>query len=140
MKFHTATHLLLAALRQRIDPTITQKGSNITGERARFDFTLPRALTPEEVAALEAQVNAWIQADLPVTRQELPKAQALKLVGGSVFADRYPEQVSVYSIGEVSREICMGPHVGHTGEIGPVHLAKQQSAGAGVRRLYIYFA
>lgn len=136
--FHTATHLLLAALRQLIDPAIVQKGSNITGERARFDFTLSRALTSEEVAKLETQVNEWIKADLPVSKQELPKTEALALVGGSVFADRYPDRVSVYQIGDVSTEICVGPHVTHTAEIGAVKVCKQQSAGSGVRRLYIY--
>ena len=139
VRFHTASHLLLAALRKLIDPTITQNGSNITGERARFDFTLARALTSEEIAALQKQVNDWITADLPVTRKEMPKADALALVGGSVFADRYPDQVSVYQIGQdTSCEICVGPHVTHTGEIGPIKITKQQSAGSGVRRLYLY--
>ncbi len=140
--FHTATHLLLAALRAHIDPAITQKGSNITGERARFDFTLQRALTSEEIQTLQDQVNAWIKADLPVTKAILPKQQALTLVGGSVFAERYPDQVSVYTIGDAaspaSREICVGPHVEHTGQIPQIVLRKQQSAGSGVRRLYLY--
>ena len=139
VRFHTATHLLLAALQQLIDPQIYQKGSNITGERARFDFHFNRALTSDELAQVEAQVNAWIDQDLPVSKQLLAKDEALQLVGGSVFADRYPDEVSVYQIGDASQEICVGPHVERTGEIGRVRLAKQQSAGSGVRRLYLYF-
>ncbi len=140
VRFHTATHLLLAALQKQLDPKIYQKGSNITGERARFDFAFGRALTPEEMSSLEQQINTWIDADLPVKRLEMPKAQALELVGGSVFADRYPDQVSVYQIEDASIEICVGPHVTHTGEIGHIKLTKQQSAGSGLRRIYIYFA
>ncbi len=140
IKFHTATHLLLAALRSQISSEIYQKGSNITGERARFDFTLSRALTEAEVTALQNQVNAWIDADLPVSKKEYARDEALALVGGSVFADRYPERVTVYRIGEASQEICVGPHVEHTGLIGHIRLGKQQSAGSGVRRLYVYSA
>ncbi|MBQ6154486.1 alanine--tRNA ligase, partial [bacterium] len=140
VRFHTATHLLLAALQKQLDPKIYQKGSNITGERARFDFAFGRALTPEEMSSLEQQINTWIDADLTVKRLEMPKDQALELVGGSVFADRYPDQVSVYQIEDASIEICVGPHVTHTGEIGHIKLTKQQSAGSGLRRIYIYFA
>ena len=140
VKFHTATHLLLAALRAKFGTDVYQKGSNITGERARFDFTFGRALTEAEIAELQQQVNAWIEADLPVSCQTYDKQAALQLVGGSVFADRYPDRVTVYQVGDVSQEICVGPHVSHTGEIGRIKITKQQSAGSGVRRLYVYFA
>lgn len=137
VKFHTVTHLLLAALRQFVDPHCLQKGSNITAERARFDFTCSRALTSEELTQIEQQINDWIKADLPVTKQILEKEEALALVGGSLFADRYPEQVSVYQIDTASQEICIGPHVTHTGEIGAIKIKKQESVSAGVRRLYL---
>jgi alanyl-tRNA synthetase len=139
-RLHTATHLLLGALRKLIEPTIEQKGSNITGERARFDFSGQRALSEEELERVTAQINEWIKADIPVCCSEHAKDEALALVGGSVFADRYPERVSVYTMGEASREICVGPHVERTGVLPLVRLAKQQSAGAGVRRVYVYFS
>ncbi len=137
VKFHTATHLLLAALRQLLGPQCYQKGSNITGERARFDFTCDRTLTDEELIVLENQINSWVDADLTVTKTFHPKAEALKLVGGSLFADRYPDTVSIYTIEGASREICIGPHVTRTGEIDHLRLGKQQSVSAGVRRLYL---
>jgi alanyl-tRNA synthetase len=139
VQLHTATHLLLAALQRLIDPAIRQKGSNITGERARFDFTWQRALTTTELDQVTEQINAWIAADLPVCRSERGKDEALSLVGGSEFATRYPERVSIYTIGDASREICVGPHVERTGILPKVKLNKQQSAGAGVRRVYLYF-
>jgi alanyl-tRNA synthetase len=138
--YHTATHLLLAALRALIDPHITQKGSNITSERARFDFNFSRPLTPPELTALEQQLNAWITADLPVTATTLPKDQALREVTVAVFADRYPDEVTVYRIGDLSTEICLGPHVTHTGTIGPLKITKEKGVSAGVRRLYLEIA
>jgi alanyl-tRNA synthetase len=120
VKLHTATHLLLAALKKNLDPSIYQKGSNITAERARFDFNFARALTTAELAKLEQEINTWIKADLKVKRQELPKTKALELVGSTVFSDRYPDRVSVYQIGDVATEICVGPHVTSTKEIGSI--------------------
>ncbi len=83
------------------------------------------------------QVNAWIAADIPVIKTIHEKEEALKMVGGSVFADRYPDQVSVYTIAGASQEICVGPHVAHTGEIGPVKIEKEKAVSAGVRRIYL---
>ncbi|MDO5561404.1 MAG: alanine--tRNA ligase [bacterium] len=137
VQFHTATHLLLAALRKFVKADAYQKGSNITAERARLDFTLDAPLTSEQKQQVEDQINAWIKADLPVKKTMHNKEEALKMVGGSVFADRYPDQVSVYTIEGASQEICVGPHVEHTGEIGPVKIAKEKSVSAGVRRLYL---
>jgi len=138
VKYHTASHLLLAALRKHLDPNIEQKGSNITHERARFDFTFDRALTPDEVQLVETTINQWVQADVEMIKKNYPKQEALDLVGGSVFADRYPDTVSVYSLAGISNEICIGPHVQRTGEIGKLTLGKQQSASHGVRRIYMY--
>jgi alanyl-tRNA synthetase len=137
IKFHTATHLLLAALKKSLDPAIKQKGSNITSERARFDFNFSRPLTATEITVLEKQINTWIKDNLLVQRREMPKTEALALVGDSGFSDRYPDQVSVYQIGDVSAEICIGPHVERTGAIKHIKLEKEQSAGAGIRRLYL---
>ena len=137
VEFHTATHLLLAALRHFVKADAYQKGSNITAERARLDFTLDAPLTAEQKQQVEDQVNAWIKADLPVKKTMHAKVEALEIVGGSVFADRYPDQVSIYTIEGASQEICVGPHVAHTGEIGKIKIAKEKSVSAGVRRLYL---
>ncbi len=138
VQFHTATHLLLAALQKYVKPDAVQKGSNITAERARLDFTLDAPLTPEQKQQVIDQVNAWIAADLEVCKTFHPKAEALELVGGSVFADRYPDQVSVYTIPTASQEICIGPHVERTSAIPPLKLAKEKGISQGVRRLYLY--
>ena len=139
-KYHTATHLLLAALQQLIDPNIGQQGSNITAERLRFDFNLDRKLTPEEKQKVEDQVNEWIKADLKVVHGEYDKTYAhdtLKAHGQ--FWDKYPEKLTVYTIGDfdnpVSREVCGGPHVEHTGVIGHFKIKKEESSSAGVRRI-----
>ncbi len=149
-RFHTATHLLHAALRQILGEAVGQKGSNITAERLRFDFSFPRALSEAEKIAVEDQVNAWIKADLPVTRQEMPKTEALKSGAIAFFLEKYPERVSVYTVGQqpdgqkgkdwISKEFCGGPHVTHTGEIGKIHIFKEKAAAAGVRRIYATFA
>ena len=140
VKYHTATHLLLAALQKIIDPTIVQKGSNTTAERLRFDFSCDHKLTPEEKTAVETQVNEWIAADLPVVFDEYDKTyarDALKAHGQ--FWDKYPEKLKVYTIGDfdnpVSREVCGGPHVEHTGVIGHFRIKKEESSSAGVRRI-----
>lgn len=139
-KYHTATHLLLAALQKHIDAGIGQQGSNITAERVRFDFNLDHKMTPEEIAKVEAQVNEWIAADLPVVHDEYDKAYARDtLKAHGQFWDKYPEKLTVYTIGDldapVSREVCGGPHVEHTGVLGHFKIKKEESSSAGVRRI-----
>ncbi|MGN1313155.1 MAG: alanine--tRNA ligase [Candidatus Nanosyncoccaceae bacterium] len=139
-KYHTATHLLLAALQKHIDASIGQQGSNITAERVRFDFNLDHKMTPEEIAKVEAQVNEWIAADLPVVHDEYDKAYARDtLKAHGQFWDKYPEELTVYTIGDpdapVSREVCGGPHVEHTGVLGHFKIKKEESSSAGVRRI-----
>lgn len=140
VKYHTATHLLLAALQKIISPDVVQKGSNTTAERTRFDFNCDHKLTPEELGAVEAQVNEWIKADLPVVFDEYDKAYARDTLGAhGEFWDKYPEVLKVYTIGDfekpVSREVCGGPHVEHTGVIGHFKIVKEESSSAGVRRI-----
>lgn len=139
-KYHTATHLLLAALQQLIDPKIGQAGSNITSERLRFDFNLDRKLTPEETKQIENQVNLWISEDHPVVFAEYDKGYAKNtLKAHGQFWEKYPEKVKVYTIGDfdrpVSREICGGPHVEHTGALGRFKIKKEESSSAGIRRI-----
>ena len=140
IKYHTACHLLLAALQKLVDPTICQRGSNLTSERMRFDFNLDHKMTPEEIAAVEAQVNAWIAADLPVVFAEYEKEYArTELKAHGMFWEKYPDQLTVYTIGDpaapVSREVCGGPHVEHTGVLGTFKIKKEESSSAGVRRI-----
>ncbi len=146
VKFHTATHLLHAALRKILGTHVQQKGSNITAERLRFDFSHPEAVTPAEQEKVLAQINEWITLDLPVTRQVMAKDLALSSGAVAFFAEKYPDEVSVYTVGAnpetdwVSKELCGGPHVEHTGQIGMVKIQKEQAVSAGVRRLYLQFA
>ncbi len=140
VKYHTACHLLLAALQKLVDPAIGQKGSNITAERVRFDFNLDHKMTPEEIAAVEKQVNEWIAADLPVAFAEYDKAYARDVLKAhGEFWEKYPEKLKVYTIGDetapVSREVCGGPHVEHTGTLGKFRIVKESSSSAGVRRI-----
>ncbi len=140
VKYHTATHLLLAALQKIVDPGICQQGSNITAERVRFDFNLDHKMTDEEKAAVEKQVNEWIAADLPVSFAEYDKEYARNtLKAHGQFWDKYPEKLTVYTIGDfenpVSREVCGGPHVEHTGVLGKFTIKKEESSSAGVRRI-----
>lgn len=140
VKYHTATHLMLAALQKHISSDIVQKGSNTTSERTRFDFNCDHKLTPEEIAKVEAQVNEWIAADLPVVYDEYDKAYARDVLKAhGEFWDKYPEKLKVYTIGDfenpVSREVCGGPHVEHTGVIGHFKIVKEESSSAGVRRI-----
>ncbi len=140
VKYHTATHLLLAALQKLIDPSICQQGSNITSERVRFDFNLDHKMTNEEKTAVENQVNEWIEADLPVSFAEYDKEYARDtLKAHGQFWDKYPEKLTVYTIGDdenpVSREVCGGPHVEHTGVLGKFKIKKEESSSAGVRRI-----
>ena len=140
VKYHTATHLLLAALQKHISPGIVQKGSNTTAERTRFDFNCDHKLTPEEIKAVEDQVNEWILADLPVVYDEYDKAYARDtLKAHGQFWDKYPDTLKVYTIGDfdnpISREVCGGPHVEHTGVIGHFKIVKEESSAAGIRRI-----
>ncbi len=140
VKYHTATHLLLAALQKIVDSSICQKGSNITAERVRFDFNLDHKMTPEEIEAVEKQVNEWIAADLPVVFDEYDKAYARDtLKAHGQFWEKYPDILKVYTIGDfdnpVSREVCGGPHVEHTGVLGKFVIKKEESSSAGVRRI-----
>ena len=134
--YHTATHILLAALRKVLnDETVMQKGSNITSERLRVDFNFSRPLTPEEIKAVEDEVNAVIASDIPVTCEEMPVEKAREQGAIGVFGDRYGELVKVYSIGTYSKEICGGPHASKTSELGKFKIQKEQSSSAGVRRI-----
>ncbi|MBR0403005.1 alanine--tRNA ligase [Candidatus Saccharibacteria bacterium] len=139
-KYHTATHLALAALQKIVSPDIRQMGSNITPERMRLDFNVDHKLTPEEKQAVEEQVNEWIEADLPVECAEYDKEYARdELKAHGSFWEKYPEVVKVYTIGDsgkpASREVCGGPHVSRTGELGHFRLVKEESSSAGVRRI-----
>ncbi|OGE82124.1 MAG: hypothetical protein A3B10_00790 [Candidatus Doudnabacteria bacterium RIFCSPLOWO2_01_FULL_44_21] len=141
IRLHTATHLMNAALRKVLGENVWQKGSNITEERTRFDFTFDRKMTDEEKAEVEKLVNGWIKADLSVKRQNLPLEEARKLGAIGVFGEKYAETVSVYTIydkesGEViSAEFCGGPHVEHTGVIGMFKLIKEEAVASGLRRI-----
>lgn len=134
-RLHTATHLLHAALRQVLGAGVEQRGSNITTERLRFDFSYAAKLTPEEVAHVEEIVNAQIAADMPVTWAEMSVEEAKAQGAIGLFSERYGDRVKVCSIGEVSKEICGGPHVEHTGELGKFKIVKEQAVAAGVRRI-----
>lgn len=134
-KLHTATHLLNAALRTLIDPNIRQKGSNITVERLRFDFNFDRKLTPEELQKISDFVNDAIKQDLPVVCREMPKEEAKASGAIGVFDSKYGDVVKVYSIGDISSELCGGPHVTHTGELEGFKILKEESSAAGIRRI-----
>ena len=134
-RLHTACHLLQAALRKVIGNTVFQKGSNITPERLRFDFSCDRAMTPEEIQKTEDLVNQAIQADIPIKCSTMTPEEAKKAGALGVFDSKYGDQVTVYKIGDVSHEICGGPHVKHTGELGTFKIVKEQSSSSGVRRI-----
>ena len=134
-RYHTATHLLNAALKITVNPDIHQMGSNITTERMRFDFNCDHKLTPEEIKATEDLVNKWIEEDLPVHKEEMTKEEALKSGAECRFIEKYPDIVTVYFVGDVSKELCGGPHVSHTGEIGHFKIKKEEASSAGVRRI-----
>ena len=133
--YHTATHLLNAALKKVIGPNSHQRGSNITTERMRFDFNCDHKLTPEEKQATEDLVNEWIKEDLPVTVETMKKEDALKSGAECMFIEKYPDEVTVYTIGNVSKELCGGPHVKHTGELGHFKITKEEASSQGVRRI-----
>ena len=134
-KYHTATHLLNAALKVVVGQDVHQRGSNITAERLRFDFNCAHKLTPEEKAQVEELVNKWIQEDLTVTCEKMSKDEALKSGAECMFIEKYPNEVTVYSIGDVSKELCGGPHVESTGKLGHFKIKKEESSSAGVRRI-----
>lgn len=134
-KYHTATHLLNAALKEVVNKDIHQKGSNITEERLRFDFNCDHKLTDEEKAKVEELVNKWIKEDIPVTKEEMTKDEALKSGAECMFIEKYPDVVTVYKIGDFSSELCGGPHVSRTGELGTFKIKKEESSSAGVRRI-----
>lgn len=135
VRYHTATHLLHAALRQVLGRHVEQKGSNINKERMRFDFSHPAAMSADEKQQVQTLVQQWIDADLPVTRDDMTIDAARQMGAIGLFSDKYGDQVSVFRIGDVSLEFCGGPHVSHTGEIGAFRIEKEQSSSAGVRRI-----
>ncbi len=134
-KYHTATHLLNAALKITVSEDVHQKGSNINNERMRFDFSCDHKLTSEEIKNTEDLVNKWIKEDLPVSVKEMTKEEAVKIGAEHMFIERYPDVVTVYFVGDVSKEICMGPHVKSTSEIGTFKIVKEEASSAGVRRI-----
>ena len=135
IKYHTATHLLNAALKLVIGKDCHQAGSNITEERLRFDFPCDHKLTEEEIKKLEDIINGWISKDLKVTKEEMPKQKAVEIGAEHQFIERYPDIVSVYSIGDVSKEICTGPHVEHLQVLGEFKIKKEESSSSGIRRI-----
>ena len=135
VKYHTATHLLNAALKVIVNQDIHQMGSNITCERLRFDFNCDHKLTEEEKAKVEELVNKWINDDLDVKKETMSKEDALKSGAECMFIDRYPDEVSVYSIADISKELCGGPHVEKTGVLGKFVIKKEESSSSGVRRI-----
>jgi alanyl-tRNA synthetase len=146
-KYHTTTHLLHQALRQVLGNHVAQKGSNITVERLRFDFSQPEAVTSDQLAEISKLVNDWIKADYPVTKTMMTKTAALQSRALAFFVQKYPDEVSVYTIGLIdaagqpktgwiSRELCGGPHVAQTGEIGGIKIVKEKAISTGIRRIY----
>ena len=135
-KLHTTTHLLHASLRKVLDEGVSQKGSNITAERLRFDFSYPRKLTDEELTQAEDLINLQIAKDLPVSFKTMGLEAAIKLGALHFFAEKYGKQVKVYSIGDFSKEVCGGPHVTRTGKIGRVRIINQEKIGADLIRIY----
>ena len=147
-RLHTAHHLLLKALQMVLGPSVKQRGSNITGERLRIDFSFGQKMTPEQLAEVERIVNEIIEEDLPVIHSEMDKEEAEKLGAEHEFGAKYPERVSIYSVGPkgatpenpqiekaFSLEFCGGPHVEHTGELGHFKIAKEEATSAGIRRI-----
>ena len=134
-KYHTATHLLNAALKQVLGSHVHQRGSNITAERMRFDFSHPAKMTDEEKQKTEDLVNEWISQAIPVEHLEMKKEDAIKMGAEAMFIEKYGDIVSVYKIGDVSLELCGGPHVSNTSELGHFKIKKEESSSSGVRRI-----
>jgi len=135
VKLHTATHLLQAALREILGEHVKQMGSDITSQRLRFDFSHFQKLTPEEITKVEHLINQKIKQGLEVKREEMSYEEAIKRGALAFFKQKYPQRVSVYTIGNFSKEICAGPHVKNTRELGEFKIIKETSAGANVRRI-----
>ena len=133
--YHTATHLLNAALKEVIGKDSHQRGSNITTERMRFDFNCDHKLTEEEKKQVEDLVNKWIDEDLQVNVETMSKDEAIKTGAECMFIEKYPDEVTVYTIGDVSKELCGGPHVKHTKELGHFKITKEEASSQGVRRI-----
>ena len=134
-KYHTATHLLNAALKQVLGAHVHQRGSNITAERMRFDFSHPAKMTDEEKQKTEDLVNEWISQAIPVEHLEMKKEDAIKMGAEAMFIEKYGDIVSVYKIGDVSIELCGGPHVSNTSELGHFKIKKEESSSSGIRRI-----
>ena len=134
-QYHTATHLLNAALKRVIGSDVHQKGSNITEERMRFDFSCDHKLTDLEKEQAENLVNEWIKESIPVTVQEMPKEDAIKTGAECMFIEKYPDIVTVYTIGDISKELCGGPHVKNTNELGHFRIQKEEASSQGIRRI-----
>lgn len=139
-KFHTVTHLLHASLRKILGEDVSQKGSNITAERLRFDFSFSQKLTDKELMDVESLINKQIESSLPVIFFEMDFEEAKKSGALAFFSERYGERVKVYSVGDFSKEVCGGPHVKNTNELDHVKIIKQEKIGSGVIRIYIKFA
>jgi alanyl-tRNA synthetase len=135
VKYHTATHLLHKALRIVLGEHVAQKGSNITAERMRFDFSHPAPMTDDEIARVQAIVNEQIKRDLPVSMEILGLDEAKKSGAIALFGEKYEAQVKVYTIGDFSKEVCGGPHVERIGALGAFSIQKEQSSSAGIRRI-----
>ena len=135
IKYHTATHLLNAAIKKVIGKDAHQRGSNITVDRMRFDFNCDHKLTDEEKKKIEDLVNEWIKEGLPVTKEEMKKEEAIKSGAECMFIEKYPDIVTVYTIGNVSKELCGGPHVKNTSELGTFKIKKEESSSSGLRRI-----
>ena len=134
-KLHTATHLLHSALRKILGDTVVQKGSNITAERLRFDFSYERKLNEEELSRLEDLVNDVIQRKLDITCKDMSIEEAKKTGALALFGEKYGDKVTVYEVGDFSKELCAGPHIGNTGELGKFKILKQESIGSNVMRI-----
>jgi alanyl-tRNA synthetase len=135
-RLHTATHLLQQALRVALGDHVRQKGSHITAERLRFDFSHPTKLTTDELKRVEDLVNEKIKENLPVSVKIVPLSQALSQGALTVLGAKYPEKVKVYSISNFSKEVCGGPHVDFTGSLGSFKIIKEEASGSGIRRIY----
>ena len=135
VKYHTATHLLNAALKKVLGDHVHQKGSNITAERMRFDFSHNEKMTSEQKQKVEDLVNTYIEMAIPVEKLEMSKEEAVEIGAEAMFMDRYADIVTVYKIGDISTEICGGPHVKNTSELGKFKIKKEESSSAGVRRI-----
>jgi len=135
IKYHTATHLLNAALKKVVNMDVHQRGSNITSERMRFDFSCDHKLTEQELSEAEKLVNKWISDSLEVIQEKMDKKEAIQSGAECMFIEKYPDIVTVYSIGQISKELCGGPHVKNTSELGQFKIKKEEASSAGVRRI-----